>query len=105
MTRLNVNDACCEALFASGLQRSDATTPRQRQAACDGSDSSSVRYEGPSRGLRGSGPGGVAQTPAQRARPPTTSSAQPDKVYPSASRSRMGRGNAAEDEKVNCEAD
>jgi len=27
MTRLNVNDARCEALFASGLQRSDAPTP------------------------------------------------------------------------------
>ena len=27
MTRLNVNDARCEALFASGLQRSDAATP------------------------------------------------------------------------------
>ncbi len=26
MTRLNVNDARCEALFASGLQRSDAPT-------------------------------------------------------------------------------
>ena len=28
MTRLNVNDARCEALFASGLQRSDAPTPQ-----------------------------------------------------------------------------
>ena len=27
MTRLNVNDARCQALFASGLQRSDAPTP------------------------------------------------------------------------------
>jgi hypothetical protein len=27
MTRLNVNDARCEALFASGLQRSDVPTP------------------------------------------------------------------------------
>ncbi len=27
MSRLNVNDARCEALFASGLQRSDAPTP------------------------------------------------------------------------------
>ncbi len=27
MTRLNVNDARCAALFASGLQRSDAPTP------------------------------------------------------------------------------
>ena len=27
MTRLNVDDARCEALFASGLQRSDAPTP------------------------------------------------------------------------------
>ena len=27
MTRLNVNDARCEALFTSGLQRSDAPTP------------------------------------------------------------------------------
>lgn len=27
MTRLNVNDARCKALFASGLQRSDAPTP------------------------------------------------------------------------------
>ena len=27
MTRLNVNDARCEALFASGLQRSDASAP------------------------------------------------------------------------------
>ncbi len=27
MTRLNVNDARCEALFASGLQRSDSPTP------------------------------------------------------------------------------
>lgn len=27
MTWLNVNDARCEALFASGLQRSDAPTP------------------------------------------------------------------------------
>ena len=27
MTRLNVNDARCEALFASGLQPSDAPTP------------------------------------------------------------------------------
>ncbi len=27
MTRLNVNDARCEALFVSGLQRSDAPTP------------------------------------------------------------------------------
>ncbi len=27
MTRLNVNDARCEALFASELQRSDAPTP------------------------------------------------------------------------------
>jgi hypothetical protein len=27
MTRLNVNDARCEALFASGLQRSDAPAP------------------------------------------------------------------------------
>ena len=27
MTRLNVTDARCEALFASGLQRSDAPTP------------------------------------------------------------------------------
>ena len=27
MARLNVNDARCEALFASGLQRSDAPTP------------------------------------------------------------------------------
>ena len=27
MTRLNVNDARCDALFASGLQRSDAPTP------------------------------------------------------------------------------
>ncbi len=27
MTRLNVNEARCEALFASGLQRSDAPTP------------------------------------------------------------------------------
>ena len=26
MTRLNVNDARCEALFASGLQRSDSPT-------------------------------------------------------------------------------
>ncbi len=26
MTRLNLNDALCEALFASGLQRSDAPT-------------------------------------------------------------------------------
>jgi hypothetical protein len=29
MTRLNVNDACCEALFASGLQQSDAPTPEE----------------------------------------------------------------------------
>ena len=29
MTRLNVNDARCEALFASGLQRSDAPTPEE----------------------------------------------------------------------------
>jgi hypothetical protein len=29
MTRLNVNDARCEALFASGLQRSDAPTPEK----------------------------------------------------------------------------
>jgi hypothetical protein len=28
MTRLNVTDARCEALFASGLQRSDALTPQ-----------------------------------------------------------------------------
>jgi hypothetical protein len=28
MTRLNVNDARCEALFASGLQRSDVPTPQ-----------------------------------------------------------------------------
>lgn len=28
MARLNVNDARCEALFASTLQRSDAPTPR-----------------------------------------------------------------------------
>jgi hypothetical protein len=27
MTRLNVNDARCEALFVSGLQRSDVPTP------------------------------------------------------------------------------
>ena len=27
MTRLNMNDARCEALFASGLQRSDAPAP------------------------------------------------------------------------------
>jgi hypothetical protein len=27
MTRLNMNNARCEALFASGLQRSDAPTP------------------------------------------------------------------------------
>ncbi len=27
MTRLNVNEARCEALFASGLQRSDAPAP------------------------------------------------------------------------------
>jgi len=27
MTRLNVSDARCEALFVSGLQRSDAPTP------------------------------------------------------------------------------
>ena len=27
MTRLNVNEARCEALFASGLQRSDSPTP------------------------------------------------------------------------------
>jgi hypothetical protein len=27
MARLNVNDARCEALFVSGLQRSDALTP------------------------------------------------------------------------------
>jgi hypothetical protein len=27
MTRLNVNDARCEALFASGLQRSNVSTP------------------------------------------------------------------------------
>jgi hypothetical protein len=27
MARLNVNDARCEALFASGLQRSDVPTP------------------------------------------------------------------------------
>ena len=27
MTRLNVNDARCEALFASGLQRTDAPAP------------------------------------------------------------------------------
>jgi hypothetical protein len=27
MTRLNINNARCEALFASGLQRSDAPTP------------------------------------------------------------------------------
>jgi hypothetical protein len=27
MTQLNVSDARCEALFASGLQRSDAPTP------------------------------------------------------------------------------
>jgi hypothetical protein len=33
MTRLNVNDARCEALFASGLQRSDAPTP---EALADG---------------------------------------------------------------------
>jgi hypothetical protein len=29
MTRLNVNDARCGALFASGLQRSDAPTPEK----------------------------------------------------------------------------
>jgi hypothetical protein len=28
MTRLNVDNARCEALFASGLQRSDAPTPQ-----------------------------------------------------------------------------
>ena len=30
MIRLNVDDARCEALFASGLQRSDAPTARKR---------------------------------------------------------------------------
>jgi hypothetical protein len=33
MTRLNVNDARCEALFASGLQRSDAPTPEMAAEA------------------------------------------------------------------------
>ena len=33
MTRLNVIDARCEALFASGLQRSDAPTAQEVTAA------------------------------------------------------------------------
>ena len=43
MTRLNVTDAQCEALFASGLQRSDARPPTwslRRSAARCGSSAS-----------------------------------------------------------------
>jgi hypothetical protein len=45
MTRLNVHDARCEALFASGLQRSDAPTAEAVAAAigCKSQETSDER--------------------------------------------------------------
>jgi hypothetical protein len=46
MTRLNADDARCEALFASGLQRSDAPT------AASAADAIRPWYVSPSRQIK-----------------------------------------------------
>ena len=62
MTRLNVIDARCEALFASGLQRSDEPTAQEVAAAI----SRAVRESAPAAAPRG-WPRSSATTPRRRA--------------------------------------
>ncbi|MDT4925034.1 MAG: hypothetical protein QOG01_2747 [Pseudonocardiales bacterium] len=45
MTRLNVNEAWYEAVFASALQPSDSPTPTWPPAGCAGCASSPMRRE------------------------------------------------------------
>ena len=80
MTRLNVNDARCAALFASGLQRSDAPTPE-------------ALAEVISRTVRQFGITGCAQPDGAGVRRPPGGRREPDAMDPSARRrdTRPGR--------------